>query len=302
MERYQTAYPPPGATPGHAAPTGPVLSWRKSDIERRLAFPGARHTAVSSLLSFVLAVLMTVAFYLIVAATDGSFFAEMFELSLTKGHIPLLIVFFFNWSIAILFIKWRKLVFQRKALTLRILPDDHFVVSPSTVDDLMARLYRGVDDPRHFVVLNRIQVALSNLKNLGRVTDVDEILRSQAENDELAMDTSYSLLKGFVWAIPVLGFIGTVLGLSQAIGGFGNVLSQEGADMTKIASELKGVTGGLSVAFETTLQGLVAALTVQMLITFLRKSEEEFLDATRDYCHRNIVNRLRMTPFETAAE
>ena len=115
-------------------------------------------------------------------------------------------------------------------------------------------MHERVDDPRQFVVFHRITTALSNLRNLGRVTDVGDILRSQAETDESAMETSYSLLQGFVWAIPVLGFIGTVEGLSVAIGGFGGVLASS-SDFEQIKVALRGVTGGLSTAFETTLHG-----------------------------------------------
>ncbi|MEN1678968.1 MAG: MotA/TolQ/ExbB proton channel family protein [Planctomycetota bacterium] len=278
-----------------------TLSWRKRDIEQRLAFRGGRFTAVNTTLTGLLGLLLTAAFYGVVAATEGTAFSTMFSGGgdPAKFAVPLAIVFFTSWAIAILLVKWRKLALQKRALRVRILPPaSDFVLSPATVDEVLAGLYRAVDDPRHFVVLNRVQVALSNLKNLGRVPDVDDILRSQAEHDESAMETSYSLLRGFVWAIPVLGFIGTVLGLSAAIGGFGEVLSQDGAEMSEIAGSLRTVTSGLSTAFETTLQGLLAALAVQLVIAFLRKSEEEFLDDAREYCHRNIVSRLRMTPFD----
>jgi len=50
------------------------------------------------------------------------------------------------------------------------------------------------------------------------------------------------------------------------------------------------------------LEALVAAVSIQLLLTFLRKSEEEFLDNCDEYCHRHIVNRLRMTPYEQAVE
>lgn len=50
------------------------------------------------------------------------------------------------------------------------------------------------------------------------------------------METSYALVQGFVWAIPVLGFIGTVVGLSQAIGGFTAVL--QGVDKVVRSSTL----------------------------------------------------------------
>ena len=158
---------------------------------------------------------------------------------------------------------------------------------------MLGQVYATVDDPRHFILFNRIVVALSNLRNLGRVTDVDTILRSQAEQDESAVETSYSLVQGFVWAIPVLGFIGTVLGLSEAIGQFSGVLGA-GSDVEQISGALKGVTAGLATAFETTLQALVAALVLQLMITSLRKAEEEFLDEAMDYCLRFVVGRLRI--------
>jgi biopolymer transport protein ExbB/TolQ len=176
------------------------------------------------------------------------------------------------------------------------MPDDPaYVLSSATVDPVLARVYATVDDPRNFILFNRIVVALSNLRNLGRVTDVDEILRSQASQDEATMETSYALVQGFVWAIPVLGFIGTVLGLSDAIGKFSGVLGA-GSDVEQISNSLKGVTAGLATAFETTLQALIAALVIQLLITVLRKNEEEFLDAAMDYGLRYVVSRLRILP------
>jgi len=207
-------------------------------------------------------------------------------------------VFFSVWALAILVIKWQKLALQRQALRYDVAPSAHdFVLSPHTVDQVIEKVVETVDEAKHFVLFNRIMIALSNLKNLGRVTDVDEILRSQAEQDESAMETSYSLVRSFIWAIPVLGFIGTVLGLSQAMGGFSSVLEIT-TEVSQIVDALTIVTGGLATAFETTLQALVAALGLQLLLTFLKKSEEEFLDSCSEYGLRRIVNRLRLMPYQ----
>jgi len=204
------------------------------------------------------------------------------------------------WSVTIILFKWSKLSLQQKALGIKIVPDDlDFVLSVTTVDQVLTRVMKSVDDSRNFVLFNRIFTVLSNLRNLGRVSDVDEMLRSHADLDESSVETSYSLLRGFIWAIPVLGFIGTVMGLSVAIGGFGDVLSKT-SDPTALAESLKGVTGGLSTAFETTLLALLFALVLQLLVTFLHKSEEEFLDACSEYCQRNIVGKLRIMPFENS--
>ena len=276
-------------------PTDVLISWARADIEHRLGFRAARFTRVNNWLSFLVGGVFTAGFFASLIPADGTRLEAMFT---QRGIVPYFIVFFFFWSLTILAIKSRKLALQRKALQASIIPDEHdFVLSAATVDQVINRMYEIVDDPKHFVVLNRIVIALSNLRNLGRVTDVDEILRSQAEHDESSMETSYSLLNGFVWGIPVLGFIGTVLGLSYAIGGFGKVLGS-GGEMSHVTESLKTVTGGLSTAFDTTLEALVAALFIQFLCTFLKKAEEEFLDDCSEYCHRHVVSRLRIMPFE----
>lgn len=291
----------------HVSSLDVPLPWLRKDIEQRLFFRGGRYTRVNSLLTFILALFASCIFYAALLPFKESAFAQMFlPRASVSGQaqsplaplIPFAIVFFSSWCLAILFIKSRKLKFQRRALAYDVVPNDvDFVLSAGNVDTVIDRIYEIVDEPRHFVLFNRISVALANLRNLGRVADVDEILKSQGENDESGLETSYSLLSGFIWAIPVLGFIGTVLGLSSAIGGFGGVL-ESSDNIETIKSGLKSVTGGLSDAFVTTLQALVAALFIQILLTFLKKSEQEFLDECGEYCVSQIVNRLRIMPFE----
>lgn len=271
------------------------LAWTRHDIEQRLAFRGGRFTRVNTLLSALIAVVIVIAFFAALIPFDESRFARMFT---DQGSIPYAICFFSAWAFSILFLKWRKLRYQKRALKYVVVPEDHdFVLTSATVQTVIDRIHATVDDPRNFVLFNRIVVALSNLKNLGRVADVDDILRSQSETDESVTETSYAIVGGFVWAIPVLGFVGTVLGLSTAIGGFGEVL-QSTEEFSAIKDALKGVTGGLSTAFVTTLQALVAALVIQLWLTFLKKDEQEFLDECSEYCSRHIVNRLRILPFE----
>jgi biopolymer transport protein ExbB/TolQ len=274
------------------------LAWSRFDIEQRLGFRGGRFTRVNNILSCIIGSLLSVLFYLALIPLRDTSLAPLATSFIERGICPYFTAWFSFWSLAILFIKWRKLKLQRRALEYQVVPAAHdFVLSAANVEIVTDQIYATVDDPRHFVLFNRIMIALSNLRNLGRVTDVDEILRSQAEQDEAAVMTSYSLLQAFVWAIPVLGFIGTVIGLSQAIGQFGSVLGGA-SDVSELATALRGVTGGLSTAFETTLQALVAALIIQLVLVVLKTSEEEFLDECAEYCVRNVVGRLRVMPFE----
>lgn len=274
----------------------PQLAWHRQDIEQRVGFQGGRFTRVNSLLSLLLGVVLALAIYgVMIFLVRDTMVGKMF---LDRGFTPYVMTLLFSWSVVIIAIKISKLRFQKRALKTRITPgDNQFVLSVSTVDQVFQEMRRYVDDPRKFVLFNRVQVALSNLRNLGRVTDVDEMLRTQGELDESSMDTSYSLIRGFIWAIPVLGFIGTVMGLSEAVGGFGSVLA-ETADSQALAQSLRLVTAGLSTAFETTLLALLFALGLQLVVTFLHKNEEEFLDDCAEYCQRELVGKLRIMPFE----
>jgi biopolymer transport protein ExbB/TolQ len=277
----------------------PPLSWARRDPEQRLAFSGGRFTRVNTWCALLLGVLLSVGFYAALLTISETYFAETF---FERGPVPYAIVFYTAWSLAILGLKWLKLLLQRRALSTDVIPQSpEFVITPATAQEVLNRVLRVVEDPRQFVLFNRITVALSNLRNLGNVGEVDEVLQAQAANDESMMETSYGLLQGFVWAVPVLGFIGTVQGLSVAIGGFGAVLA-ESEQLAEVKGALREVVGGLSIAFETTMQGLLAALAIQLLLTALKKAEEEFLDGCSDYCTRHIVGKLRLarTPLGTA--
>lgn len=271
------------------------LSWIQSDPEQKIGFRGGRFTRVNTFCSLLIGIVFTLLFYAVIFAASETLLARSFT---QRGFVPYLIALFFFWSLSIVLLKLLKLRLQRRALEVRIVPDSaEFVLSPLTVEEVTDRIYSSSDDPSKFLLLNRVCIALSNLKNIGRVSDVDEILNSQADHDESTMETSYLLVGTFVWAIPVLGFIGTVLGLSSALGGFGSVLSKTD-EMSQVKSALHDVTGGLSVAFETTLQGLVCALAVQLVVTFMKKNEEEFLDQCKEFCVKNIVGHLRVNPHE----
>lgn len=271
------------------------LSIARADPERMLGIPSGNGTAVNTTFAGVIAFLVTAVFFVAVYFTSDSSFREML---LHRGPTQYAAVFFGFWSATILLIKRGKLNVQRRALSHSVIPEDHeFVLTRLTADHVIRAIYAIADDPQRFIVFNRILTALSSLKNLGRVSDVDDILRASAERDESILDTSFATLGGFLWAIPVFGFIGTVLGLAAAIGNFSELLDKQ-SEVSGIVGSLKEVTGGLSTAFETTLLALVIALFVQLWITAQRKAEEVFLDECQDYCLKQIVSRVKILPHE----
>lgn len=273
------------------------LSVARSDPERRAGVAAGSGTAVNSGFAGIIATVLTTFAFVTVHFLPPSYFRAML---VDRGPTQYAAVFLGIWSIVILLLKRSKLKLQRRALAYAVIPENYdFVLSSQTADQVIRNIHAIAEDPDRFIVFNRILIALSNLKNLGRVGDVDDILRSLAERDESAHQTSFATLGGFLWAIPVLGFIGTVLGLASAIGNFSSLLDKQ-SDVSGIVGSLKEVTGGLSTAFETTLLALVVALVIQLWMTAQKKAEEVFLDDSQEYCLKQIVSRIRILPYEAA--
>ncbi|MEQ9068407.1 MAG: MotA/TolQ/ExbB proton channel family protein, partial [Gimesia chilikensis] len=147
-------------------------------------------------------------------------------------------------------------------------------------------------DPRERFLVNRLLRGLEHFRVLKSSSEVSNRLQSQSEIDATAVDSSYTILKVFIWAIPILGFIGTVIGISAAVGGFSGGMDKA-QDISALKESLGSVTGGLSTAFDTTLVALVMSMLVMFPSSSMQKSEEDLLNWVDEYCNENLLKRLK---------
>ena len=275
----------------------PLLRYASVDIEARLSLPSGPFTTPALSSSLLGAIALLIIVYVPSFIFRNSEFGQVIWRYLTAfDRIPILIMFFSCWSLSILIIKSLKIVAQRKAFQIHFAPDDpEWFIARSNAMQVVEAIESKVQGVEGFMYLNRVTSVLRAVRNVGRVGDIDEMLQSRADNEELQIDGGYVSVKGFIWAIPVLGFIGTVLGLTEAIGRFGGVLGAQGSDLKTITSQLTQVIGGLDTAFVTTGEGLVAALGIHLFLTFLRRADDRFLDDCRDQCSRHVTSRVRVT-------
>ena len=310
----------------------PELSWSTQDIEQKIGFSGGRYTDTNAFFTFLVGLIMATLFFLVlefligdsgtaaewnennkemvsVVQEDGSTiqeeqvkpipihkaFADKFINRGIGGYLMGAgITLLFFWAVTILFIKGRKVSFQRKILALNLIPQDpNFFLNNATARDALLRIRGQVDDPKHFLLLNRIDAALSNLQNIGEISEVASLTNAQASIDEDQVSASYSLINGFNWAIRFSGLSERYWGLGAAIGEFG-VTIQLADDADKLKNSLTDVTGGLSTAFDTTLLGLVASIVVQMLMTFRKRQEFLLLDECNEYCQTYVLAKLKL--------
>lgn len=94
------------------------------------------------------------------------------------------------------------------------------------------------------------------------------------------MKGSFSLARFMVWAIPIMGFIGTVWGISNGISHFSDAMTSTNS-VTDVSAMLKEnlplVTSSLATAFDTTLLALLLSIPLMMFMLTLEKREEAYL-------------------------
>lgn len=107
-------------------------------------------------------------------------------------------------------------------------------------------------------------------------------------------ESSYALPRILVWAIPLLGFIGTVVGISIAVNGFSGFL-QEAGEVEKIKEGIGIVTSGLATAFDTTLLALLLSVAVMIPLVLVERLESRLLLTIDIYINDHLLPKLTAT-------
>jgi biopolymer transport protein ExbB/TolQ len=254
---------------------------------------------VNPLLSGAIAILFAIPVFM-----TESLIADTIVGKLLFGHgwIPYAITVVFLWSLVNLVIKavdvW---LVQAGAFKQPILPAEPAGITPDAVDQLRLHLdglaRAGEEDfwqrriVRKSFLLNRVRRGLEHFKARRDAQEVSTLLTSESDADAAAVDSSYTVLKVFIWSLPILGFIGTVVGIGSAVGGFSSSIGKA-EDIDKIKEALGQVTTGLALAFDTTLLALVLSILVMLPTSWLQKVEDDLIVAVDDFCNQNLLRRL----------
>ncbi len=107
-----------------------------------------------------------------------------------------------------------------------------------------------------------------------------------------ASESSYSFPRILVWAIPLLGFIGTVIGISGAVSGFSGFLENSG-DVEQIKEGIGQVTSNLGLAFDTTLLALFLSVLVMIPLVLVERYESRLLLGIDVFINDKLLPRLK---------
>jgi biopolymer transport protein ExbB/TolQ len=188
-----------------------------------------------------------------------------------------------TWAAFILLSRYLENRRQRRAFHLPLLPTEEGArILQEDARPLQRRIDQIADQHGPFILANMIRVALAKFSLSRNTQDVSESVRTQAEVEQGRMVTGLSMVHYLAWAIPAVGFLGTVRGLAGTISTAGQV-DQNFLDQA---------TQHLGHAFDCTLVALTLSLAVMFLIHFVQREEEALVIDCQQYCLENLVNRI----------
>lgn len=203
----------------------------------------------------------------------------------------------FLWGSMILIYKFVLLHFEAKTLG-RFAPESEGLKNAPAVDLLggatsisrerAAVLYPIIDqkaqeiDLRNKILPYVMARGLERYHMTGSVPEATETIMGRLEVAAEQQESELSMLRYLVWAIPSIGFIGTVRGIGVAL---------QRADEA-LQGDISGVTSALGVAFNSTLVALFISIALMLLIHLLQGGQEGFILRLQTYCREQLLDKL----------
>ena len=212
------------------------------------------------------------------------------ELFLARGWVNWAETVLFCWGLTILVMKWRMNKRQERAALLDLFPQ-HLgkQIDRTTVGGFIDNIYKVPLRLRDSLIVNRIRKALELFEVRPKNAEVATFLSTQSDVDANRSSGSYALVKVFLWAIPILGFIGTVMGLSVAVG---SLSMGDAANPDDLKNAIASLTDGLGTAFDTTLLGLILSIFLSFPMAVVQKQEDETLTIIDAFCNEKVLPKL----------
>ncbi|BCX12678.1 MAG: hypothetical protein KatS3mg067_1616 [Thermosynechococcus sp.] len=245
-----------------------------------------RDLTVPLWLALAIAAVATVLLYIFFLPLQGTYLGQLL---LNRGWTQPVAVFF-AWTVLVFTILKAIALFQQTPSLRQIwIPANYPFTAMRDILQLQQTLAQ-----RRTLLPNRCARVLGAFLSSGQREIAVEAAAEDSSSAAAATDASYTIPRVLLWAIPLLGFIGTVVGISQAVSGFSSFL-ETAQDVNQIKEGIGGVTTGLAVAFDTTLVALVLSVLAMIPMVMVERWENKLLLQIDTYINDQLLPRLPVT-------
>jgi biopolymer transport protein ExbB/TolQ len=135
-------------------------------------------------------------------------------------------------------------------------------------------------------IVRRLREALEFVRRKNSADELDAHLRHLEELESVRVNAAYSMVRIIIWAIPILGLLGTVIGITIAVANLNPETLEE--SMTK-------VTHGLGVAFDHTATALSLTMILMFVKSGVERLEDRLLARVDERVAEDLVGRFQQT-------
>ena len=189
------------------------------------------------------------------------------------------------WAIAIIGYKARSALKERNLLQQdMVIVTEGVSILPEDTREYGRPIQALPEAVQSFLLPRALMSALQRFASTRNVQDSAEAVRQACDAESDRLDSELAMVRYIAWAIPSIGFIGTVRGISQALG----------QAYKAVEGDISGVTANLGVAFNSTFIALVISIVVMFLMHQLQLVQERLVRDVQDYCDRRLLRHLRV--------
>lgn len=189
------------------------------------------------------------------------------------------------WAMAIMGFKWRRVWIEGKLLQMPLLdiPPGSRVL-PEDSRALARNLESLPEEAQDYLLPRAIYAALQRLGGSSSAQEIAEAVKDVCESESQRMDTELSMIRYIAWAIPSIGFIGTVRGIGSALANAHEA----------VEGNIAGVTASLGTAFNSTFIALLISIVIMFLSHQLTLHQERLVLETQKYLDRNLLRQVQV--------
>ena len=191
----------------------------------------------------------------------------------------------FVWALLILGYKAILVRRERKLLELELIHvPEGIKVLPEDAKDYSRQLEAVPEQHKGALVVRALQRTLDRFSSTRSIRDSAETSKAVCDSEADRLDSGLAMIRYIAWAIPAIGFIGTVRHIGDAL------LQAHKA----VTGDISGVTSGLGIAFNATFVALLLTLILMFFLHQLQQSQEQFVHDTDHWIDQHLIRHMQV--------
>jgi biopolymer transport protein ExbB/TolQ len=188
------------------------------------------------------------------------------------------------WALAIMGYKSKMILDERRLLDVDLVPiAEGMRILPEDTREFARQVQALPDQQQRMVLPRAVLNALRRFSTTRNIQDVSSSTHTIFESEAERLESELSMIRYISWAIPSIGFIGTVRGI-------GDALAQ--ADKA-VQGDIAGVTQSLGVAFNSTFIALLISIFLMFLVHQLQLMQERLVFDSENYTNDKLIRHMK---------